>query len=110
MDYLLLTPPVAFIILLAFSWLMSGLTSSLAFRRSGSAGALNKPYAGGEDVKKHRVQPDYSQFFPFAFFFTILHVVTLMVATTPTGSPGSLLIAVIYILGAFLGLFILFRR
>jgi len=110
MEYLLLTPPVAFIILLIFSWLMSAMSSSLAFKRKGPAGALTKAYAGGEDIKKHRVQPDYSQFFPFAFFFTILHVVTLIVATTPTRSPGSFVIAVIYILGALLGLFILFRR
>ena len=34
------------------------------------------------------VQPDYGQFFPFAFFFTILHVVALMVATVPAGTCG----------------------
>ncbi|HTY12975.1 MAG TPA: hypothetical protein VMD02_02175 [Candidatus Omnitrophota bacterium] len=109
MKYLL-TPPVAFVILLFVSWLLAFGSAALAFKRKGPVGALSKAYAGGEDVKKHRVQPDYSQFFPFAFFFTILHVVTLMVATVPSGSVGIFLMAVIYILGALFGLFVLFRR
>jgi len=107
---IILTPPIVFIILLVFSWLMAIVSSTLAFKRKGPVGALAKPYAGGEDIKKHRVQPDYSQFFPFAFFFTILHVVTLIVATYPAGSLGSFMVAVIYIIGAMLGLYILFRR
>ena len=53
---------------------------------------------------------DYGQFFPFAFFFTILHVVTLVVATSPARTLQGLAIAIIYVLGAILGLFILFRR
>lgn len=110
MANLLLTPPVAFTLLLALSWGMSFLSATLAFKRKGEKGALTKAYAGGEDVKQHRVQPDYSQFFPFAFFFTILHVVTLVVATVPTETAGSFMITVIYILGALLGLFVLFRR
>ena len=53
---------------------------------------------------------DYGQFFPFAFFFTILHVVTLIVATSPGRSLQELAIAGVYVLGALLGLSILFRR
>jgi len=107
---LILTPPVALVLLLVLSGALSLASASLAFKRKGEKGALAKAYAGGEDVKQHRVQPDYSQFFPFAFFFTILHVVTLMVATVPTESLGSFVITVIYVLGALLGLFVLFRR
>ncbi|MFA4967044.1 MAG: hypothetical protein WC624_02345 [Candidatus Margulisiibacteriota bacterium] len=107
---IILTPPIVFIILLAFSWLLAMASSIVAFKRKGPIGALDKPYAGGEDVKKHRVQPDYSQFFPFAFFFTILHVVTLVLATFPVGSLGAFVVAVVYIVGAMLGLYILFRR
>ncbi len=110
MEKYLLTPPVAFVIILFVSWVLAIFSSKLAFKRKGPVGALSKAYAGGEDVKKHRVQPDYSQFFPFAFFFTILHVVTLMVATVPSGSIGMFMMAVIYIFGALFGLFILFRR
>ena len=79
-------------------------------RRAAEIGTLDKPYAGGETIEKHRVQIDYGQFFPFAFFFTILHVVTLVVATSPARTLQGLAVSVIYVLGALLGLFILFRR
>jgi NADH-quinone oxidoreductase subunit A len=110
MKYLLLTPPIAFIIIFVFSWLMSYFSVSLAYKRKGSSGALTKAYASGEDLKKHRVQPDYSQFFPFAFFFTILHVTALIITTSPAATLSSFLITVLYILGAILGLSVLFRR
>jgi hypothetical protein len=110
MSMLLLVPPVAFTLVFLVVWGLSGGAGSLSFRRRGSRGALEKPYAGGEVMRRNRFQPDYSQFFPFAFFFTILHVVTLVVATSPARTLESLAIAVIYVLGALLGLFILFRR
>jgi hypothetical protein len=107
---LLLIPPVALTLLVFLVWALSAAASPLGFRRKGPRGALDKPYAGGEDIDSHRVQPDYSQFFPFAFFFTILHVVTLIVATSPAGIAGSAAFAVLYVLGALLALYILFRR
>lgn len=110
MNNLLLAPPIAFAIILALSIFLSVASAGLAFRKAGVEKALNKAYTGGEDLPVSRVQPDYSEFFPFAFFFTILNVVTLMLATVPKENFGSFLIAVIYIVGAMLGLFILFRR
>jgi len=68
-----------------------------------------KAYASGEDVKEHRFQPDYRQFFSFAFFFTIMHVVALIVATVPK-SPGAFILAEFFIGIAAIGLVILFRR
>ena len=109
MQEILLSPPVAFIIVLVVSWLLSFFSAKLAFHRKGATGALTKAYASGEDVKQHRVQPNYSQFFPFAFFFTILHVVTLVVTTARTETVGSFVIAIVYILGALIGLLVLFR-
>ena len=109
-SILLLIPPVALALLVLVVWLFSAAVSPLGFRRKGPRGALDKPYAGGEDVEKHRFQPDYSQFFPFAFFFTILHVVTLIVTTSPARVMGSVAFALVYVLGALLALFILFRR
>jgi len=110
MSFFLLVPPVAFTIILMVVWALSGASSMLGLKRTGPRGALDKPYAGGEDVQKHRVQPDYGQFFPFAFFFTIMHVVTLIVATSPARTVESLSIAAIYVLGALVGLVMLFRR
>jgi len=107
---LLLIPPVLLTLCVVVVWLLMTSASPLAFKRKGDRGALDKPYAGGEDLEKHRVQPDYSQFFPFALFFTILHVVTLIVTTSPAGITGSAMFAVLYVLGALLALFILFRR
>ena len=110
MAWLLVVPPVAFTIILLVLWALFGVSGSLAVKRKGPRGALDKPYAGGEDIPSHRFQPDYGQFFPFAFFFTIMHVVTLIVATSPARTLHGLSIAVIYVLGAMLGLFMLFRR
>ncbi len=110
MNVLFLLPPVALTLLVIVVWLLSAASGTLAFKRKGDRGALDKPYAGGETIEKHRVQIDYGQFFPFAFFFTILHVVTLVVATSPARTLQGMAISVIYVLGALLGLFILFRR
>ncbi|MDD5496565.1 MAG: hypothetical protein PHP46_05645, partial [Candidatus Omnitrophica bacterium] len=80
---LILTPPVAFIVILVTTILVSDLLSRLSFKRKEQPEGMGKSYACGEDTLHHLVQPDYSQFFPFAFFFTILHVVALMVTTVP---------------------------
>ena len=56
------------------------------------------------------IQPDYSQFFPFAFFFTMLHVVALMIATVPVGTETPFLLPVVYVIGAIIGLVILLRK
>jgi hypothetical protein len=105
-----LSPPLAFTIMLLASLGLALALSRLSFKVNQEPTGLNKAYTGGEEVKTHRVQPDYSQFFPFAFFFTILHVVTLTIATVPTENPGSFVVAVIYVGGALLGLSVLFRR
>ncbi|MFA5113873.1 MAG: hypothetical protein WC529_06240 [Candidatus Margulisiibacteriota bacterium] len=107
---MLLSPPLAFLVLLLAALGLYWLLSPLAFKVKQAPSGLTKAYTGGEEVKTHRVRPDYSQFFPFAFFFTILHVVTLVVATVPLAAPGSVAIAVIYLGGAAFGLLLLFRR
>ena len=110
MSFLLFVPPVLLTLLVMVVWALSGASAGLAFKRKGDRGALDKPYAGGENLQTHRVQVDYGQFFPFAFFFTILHVVTLVVATSPARNLQGLAISLIYVMGALLGLVILFRR
>lgn len=107
----LLYPPVAFFIILAVFLSFSAFLSRLSYRNTEKVGAgSRKAYACGEDIAEHKVQVDWSQFFPFAFFFTILHVVALMIATVPVETMDSLFIAVIYIIGAVTGLVVLFRR
>ena len=111
MNNVFLSPPVAFTLMLISAILLSALFSGIGYTRKGKdIGGMKKSYACGENVQTNLMQPDYSQFFPFAFFFTILHVVTLMIATVPVETVESCSIAAIYILGAATALLILFRR
>jgi NADH-quinone oxidoreductase subunit A len=107
---LLLSPPIVFIIVLLIVISLSNILSKLAFKPKRLVAGLTKPYACGEDIASHMIQPDYPQFFPFAFYFTILHVVALMVALVPVETLETLVIAVIYIFGAIIGLTVLYRR
>jgi NADH-quinone oxidoreductase subunit A len=108
---LLLSPPVAFAVLFAAVAGLSALSKRISFRskNKNSAGA-GAEYGCGEDFKGHMAQPDYSQFFPFAFFFTILHVVALVIATVPSVDAGTFAIAAVYCAGAVIGLSVLQRR
>jgi len=106
MKDILLSPPIAFILLLLVFILLGFISKSMAPKGTASVGK-GEAYASGEDVKSHKAQPDYRQFFPFAFFFTIMHVVVLIVATVPKEvSPLSF----VYIFAALLALLILFRK
>ncbi|MEI6079685.1 MAG: hypothetical protein WCQ53_03495 [bacterium] len=107
MNYLFL-PPVVFLIVLAVVMFQAYLMTKFAARGEASPGKT-KAYACGEDGCEHNIQPDYRQFFSFAFFFTIMHVVVLVVATVPIDFISNM-IAGIYVLVAIVGLLILFRR
>jgi NADH-quinone oxidoreductase subunit A len=105
----ILMPPIAFAIVLAAVLLLALALRRLSYgTRRGATG--REPYACGEDIPTHMIQPNYEQFFPFAFFFTILHVVTLMVATVPAATPVTFVIAAVYVLGAGVGLVALYAR
>jgi hypothetical protein len=110
MNKLLLSPPIAFLIILSTVTIFSAALSKLSLKPTKRGYGEGKSYACGEDVPTHLMQPDYSQFFPFAFFFTVLHVVALMIATVPIETMESFAIAIIYIAGALVGMAILFRR
>jgi NADH-quinone oxidoreductase subunit A len=110
MENIWLTPPVVFLELLIAMTLFAKALSALAYKVKDVPSGTCKSYACGENIPTHLMQPDYSQFFPFAFFFTVLHVVTLMIATVPANDLRSLTMALVYIGGAACGLVILFRR
>ena len=105
-----MSPPVVFITVLCIVLILAAFLSLFAFKNSKPGPGQRKCYACGEDVKNHRIQPDYSVFFPFAYFFTIIHVVALIISTVPAVNPASLSIALIYIFSMLIGLSILFRR
>ena len=106
MVQILLAPPVTLII-----FILLGLGLSRAIAGYAAAGGESErkleSYACGHRQVTHSVSPDYSQFFPYAFFFTIMHVLALVVATAP---PGQLILPLLYIAGGLLALVIIFRR
>lgn len=78
----LMFPPVVFVIALLFAMFLSEFFSGWAPAPKTEAGSgKNKPYACGEDIPAEKMFPDYQEFFPFAIFFTLLHVAGLMLAT-----------------------------
>jgi len=110
-SWLLLTP-VTFVAVLVFMMILLrllGMISAKSVKPSEKSGKL-KSYACGEDVQNNRISPDYSEFFPFAFFFTIMHVLALVVATVPSVSLSATVLAIGYAGSLAIGLFILFRR
>jgi NADH-quinone oxidoreductase subunit A len=111
MNKIILLPPIAFIIILAVSFLISFGFSKLSFRgRVSSSKDKLEQYACGEDIPAVPLKPDYGQFFPFAIFFTIMHVVALVLTTLPKDFTSGYILAGIYVSSALVGLLILFRR
>jgi hypothetical protein len=107
---LVLTPPIAFIIVFVVVLGGASLFSFFAYNKHRNLIDAQKAYACGEEFTDHLIQPDYSQFFPFAFFFTILHIVALVIATVPTETVETFAMAITYIVGAVIGLLILLRK
>lgn len=106
MEKILLSPPVAFFLLLALTGLISLVSKKLSARGVYSQGK-EQAYACGETVEENKAQPDYSEFFKFAFFFTIMHVIVLVVATDPMGLSVT---SAVYLSVTMLSLFMLLRR
>ncbi|NLO91818.1 MAG: NAD(P)H-quinone oxidoreductase subunit 3, partial [Elusimicrobia bacterium] len=100
--------PVIFVISLMLVWLFSRLTAGLAPQGKDAAGK-EEPYACGEVVGAEKAEPDYKMFFPFAVFFTLLHVAGLMIATWAFALSGAgMLMAGVYLAAVGLILALLF--
>ena len=109
MQNLLLFPPLAFLFFFAVILVLALFSARFSFPVQKKSGGKYKSYACGEDISPHRLQPNYSQFFPYAYFFTIMHVVALMLTTMP--AEGNVPVgAVLYILTAISGMFILLGK
>jgi NADH-quinone oxidoreductase subunit A len=106
MDTILLAPPIAFIIYLAMSFGISALSKRITAKGADAPRKTNS-YACGEEMPENQAQPEYSQFFKFAFFFTIMHVVVLIVATDTSGIS---VMSGLYLTVTVLSLFMLLRR
>jgi NADH:ubiquinone oxidoreductase subunit 3 (subunit A) len=103
---LIYSPPVVFLIFVVIFIVSSKVFSLYAPRNVQREHGLDA-YACGQRNVQHYVNPDYSQFFPFAFFFTIMHVLALVVATA---SYEALLLPVVYIASGILAMIIIFKN
>lgn len=65
------------------------------------------PYASGQTDINHVVHPTYYKMFAYAFFFTVMHVLALVVATAPYGVT---LLPIVYIGIGILAMVILLRK
>lgn len=115
LEHILLSPPVTLLIFLLLGLALSRAVAGYAAAGDNSERKLES-YACGQREVNHSVSPDYSQFFPYAFFFTIMHVLVLVVATAPAwklgapGAMGALSLPLMYVAGGLLALVIIFRR
>ena len=107
MVKLLLIPPLAFLVIFWVVLFVSYVLRRWAFFKEKPSQEGRKAYACGEDFSQHLIQPDYSQFFPFAFFFTLMHVLSLIIATVPKGLSS---MPFLYLASGVVALFILFRK
>lgn len=106
LNEILLTPPVAFVVALAVIGLLAWLVKGLAIRSNPTPGK-GEPYACGQDVPTGRIQPGYNDFFHFAFLFTILEVVALILGTV---TANAVWLTIVILCVVVLAIFILFRR
>jgi len=78
-------PPLAFILFLVIAFLL-GLGGVKLAPKEPSSQESQTSYAGGEDIPGAKRFPGYRLFFPIALFFTILHVLALLLGMLPVGA------------------------
>jgi hypothetical protein len=103
MGQVLLYPPIAFLIFLLVGYLIYRVSIALSPKPSLDKAKLST-YACGEDIPGRKVQHAY-HLFHFAFFFTVLHVAALVIATVPGGNIA--LIGIVYLLIALVAVVVL---
>ncbi len=106
---ILLYPPVAFLIALSAVYLFAAFFSNWAPKPAHNP-EKTKTYACGEDFPSEKVIPGYEEFYPFAIFFTVLHVAGLMLATMAAASAISFAVPLIYVVLIGIILTVLFIR
>jgi len=103
MGQVLLYPPIAFLVFLLVGYLVYRLSEALGPKPNLVEGKFCT-YACGEDIPGKKAQYSY-HLFHFAFFFTVLHVAALVIATVPSGTIA--LVGIVYLLIALITVVIL---
>ena len=106
MERLIFAPPIVFIILVVIFLAGSRGLSRYSHTSKRDGQGLDS-YACGQRNIQDYVNPDYSEFFPFAFFFTIMHVLVLVIATAPYDAP---VLPIVFVLTGILSMVIIFKR
>ncbi|MDD5021252.1 MAG: NADH-quinone oxidoreductase subunit A [Endomicrobiaceae bacterium] len=110
MQNIFITPPIIVIFVSILALIVFLLFSKLSCKSSNNPKGKFKTYACGEEPTEERTKPNYTRFFPFAFFFTIMHVVVLLIATVPLNIKSSMLFVLLFIAISFISIPILFRE
>ncbi|MCC7449475.1 MAG: hypothetical protein IT324_18795 [Anaerolineae bacterium] len=97
MEFILI-PPVAFLIYLVLTAVLTGMGRVLAGKGRESA-LKSTAYASGEAAPMSAASPGYGTFFLVALFFAVLHLGVLMLA-----SSGLVPVSGIYLIGLALAL------
>ena len=107
-QQILITTPVLFVSFLLLLMLLSVYLKRKADKTPSGKHAFD-PYACGqsEDAVSQYVNPNFRRMFYLAFFFTIMHVLVMIVSTAPKGHT---LMPVAYIAVGALAMLILFRK
>lgn len=111
MNNMLLLPPLCFVIVFFTVWGIAKMSSMLAPKATHEKGKEDS-YACGEEYDEHHIEPDYSSFFRFAVFFTIIDVAGLTIATLAATnfSVGVAATAILYVVALSAVLAILYSK
>ena len=103
---ILLSPPVAALLVFAAVYLIDAWLSRYS-HPAANASHERDAYACGQIGVKNYVSPDYSEFYPYAALFPLVHALVLLVATAPDGTT---LLPAVFVFAAFLMLYLVFRK
>lgn len=107
-QQIVITTPVLFLTFLLLLMLLSVYLKRKADKTPSGKHAFD-PYACGqsENAVSQYINPNFRRMFYLAFFFTIMHVLVMIVATAPKGHT---LMPVVYIAVGALAMLMLFRK
>jgi len=106
MEKIFFSPPVLFALMFFSVAGLSKWLSKYATKKQSSKYSLD-PYACGQRDVENYVNPDYSQYYPYAFIFTVVHILILVVATAPADASA---LPILYIAAGILAVLIAFKR
>ncbi|MGC8867283.1 MAG: NADH-quinone oxidoreductase subunit A [Elusimicrobiales bacterium] len=88
-------PPITFVISLIVVLGVGSILKVFELKTSPNP-QKSKTYACGEDFPAEKIMPSYEEFYPYAIFFTILHVVALMLMTLSFSDSITFIVPAIY--------------